>query len=658
MAAGVNSLLQSTYEILATNHSIVKNVILSVWYGFLVGIFFNITLNGFAPGQHTNGLANTDQGRGTLPFDHVFRSLHVVPTTLTASHHVPSYWTLDWVSHAAQTTGDNGAAIQPSVSVNLHSCMERNVQECFEAWTDTTAPGIKARCTTGDANPISFSCAMTANQTRYNTKKWISWDTIAGQDDAVLDTQQDVCADQVTNARRAACQMQRTNDLSLVVNDDKSFSVSSGHSQMVLLFYVSCILFIVQLFFLMSIEMVEKKLLDGAAKIGQKPTIVGVKKCVGLIFSLVILYHRIWYGNREQKAGMEVSTPNGTFFYGIVSYFVVMWFAASETEEREDEHETSFSRRSASQMSASENDRLMNPMELNVSAFNGNNKIKTKAFLQPGKGNYENAVAFHSDLNSNVKLTESAFDKKPRTSLWALTQLWVWPLLALSTLTVKGNYQLDINVTIVFAGTFVIGLIDLFERRLLELTKMYKNAIRAAMEPDTSNRIWDPSTKTYVDSEKSASQNDYSVDYGIRLVYIVGLLLQLMLFLLVFRTAGWSFFGSDVKNSAGWLVGAPDWYRRHQFIDSFTVLLSIYWLFTLIVKLLCLGPAEQKVWSGYEYFSGERWYRRLDGLNFFILNVVVVILLTCSVAFFAHKESNSQYYTAGVYVKAIAAKLT
>ena len=96
----------------------------------------------------------------------------------------------------------------------------------------------------------------------------------------------------------------------------------------------------------------------------------------------------------------------------------------------------------------------------------------------------------------------------------------------------KNNFQLDIKVSVIGLGMFVFGLLDLFGKRLLE----HKYLFKAALPEGTESA---------------------SVDYGIRFVYLVCIITQLLLLYMIFNVLGWSFWGLEHDHGV-WVVGAPE----------------------------------------------------------------------------------------------------
>ena len=584
-----------------------------------------------------------------------------------------SYWTLDWLTHPMKFSHvSNGALHQPHIEVNSAMCLY-DMNKCLD--DSTTGYGsVKPGCTSGrtSENYIKFSCAPTRNQTRYAMP---DANSVAHTTHGF--SEQNTCAKGDSEYDRAACQMQRMPEMSLVVNDDKTFSLSSGHSQTVLMFYVSVIMFTVNLFAVLSSDWCRKKYKDHLEDCNN---VKWYKLTFGFVVFALLLLHRLLYTANSRWLGMDWPMPNGTFFYGLLAYVSVMWFAAKEDcgelgedakdgegvemvpntpnaldivarpDDQFDEPDVAGGPPYDNQLQITNGSKMKSKMNLNVTGFVGGNKIKTKAFMQPGaSGNYklENVTDLH--LAQPLKAVDYQKADTPFTSLWALTQLWVLPLIVVSTFIVKQNFQLDINVTVVAVGMFVFGLLDLFGRRLLEIRYLYRHIV--------------------------PKNQDTSVSIGVRVVYFVALVAQFFVLLVVFWTAGWSWNPSGYHPGV-WIIGAPSQFKRAEIIGMFKTLLLIYYFATLLVKLGCLLPydtnnkynmqgRETEIlgwkfgWKPFKYALYGKWfYRNLDGLNFTFLNVVLTIYLIGLISItWAGQQKGMQYYDAGVYLKQIAANL-
>lgn len=581
------------------------------------------------------------------PFDRSFRSLHVIPKL--SANAPTSYWTLDWLTHPLKHSHvTDGTLHQPRMDVDSALCMH-HLDECLSSELESDGTRvIDVGCHSPTETAFKkWSCAPSQNQSRYVHASGTY-------------TEQKTCMAAKSQYHMAACQMQRMPEVSLVVNDDKTFSISSGHSQIVLLFYVSVIMFTVNLFAMISSvdyrasPMVPRFVRDNLRTCDQVKT---AKQYIGAFVLLMLLLQRVFYSTSSRWLGMDWPKPNGTYFYGILAYFAVYWFAAKEDcletsgtainqvlpESEPKDASTSLSKAKTFGGSSTVNDngstKTAAPMQLNVSGFNGTSKLPTRSFIQPGAGKgYE--IRDTSDLDTVTRqLVDSDYNETPFTSLWALTQLWVWPLMLLSAYIVKYNFQMDINVTVLFFGTFLFGLIELFSRRMLELKYLYKSALKSERGAD------------------SRAAHDFSIDTGVRLVYLLCLVVQLMVLLMVFWSANWN-LGSWEYMPGVWITGAPGKYNRAEIIGTVKSFFLLYYFITLVYKLLCLlpdGPVRYVTAYGE---MGKQLYQHLDAFCFTVMNILLTVLLILLAIWAAGSHSNMKYYDAGVYVRNLASTLS
>ena len=569
------------------------------------------------------GGKNTD-----IYFDRTFRSVHADPSTAVTHHGAAAgYWTLDWLTHPLkQIDGASGDANLVSVPVNNALCLDQFAEKCLVSptYSSTAGPTVDPKCVSADAE---FSCAKTVTQSRYGPG-------VANR----------ACSRRDNSYERTACQMQRSADMSLVVNDDKAFSVSSGHSTMVLLFYVSTIMFTINLFTFWNTKYWRENALVG--KWNTCEALQYNKKLWAVVMVVVVLIHRMIYHAQRKPLDVQSAIPNGSFFYGFISLFATAWLAACEdcgdvsatdkANENGKEEEMQATLGYQPPDSAAGPPGTLPPvvpgaapMTLNISSFQSN-KMKLNAFLQPGKdGNYP--LVLHTDLTTNRSIGEDDYKVRPATSVWALTQLWVLPLLVLSVFILRSNYQMDIDVTVVFVGTFVIGLIELFTKRLMELRYLYKSVI------------------TSKDKKENRVGNDYSVNYGFRVMILVAMLAQFSMLYLVFWTAKWSWTSVDAGT---WTIGDPESSESRQMIYAF----KIYWIFYLFVTQIW---KLWTLWSSGANDANTKAYLWMDGVFFTFLNIMVfATLMTSFVYLGAHEHEGKQaIYDAGIYVQAMAVGL-
>lgn len=563
-------------------------------------------------------LATNHNYKGGNNLDRTFRSLHIVERDMSIPQ---SYWTLDWVTHSTKLGNTKGPVSMPvtdKMCIDMATCVDDTLQ-------------LKNDCI--------FSCALTANQTRWNAKG----------------NKHDSCQALTGDYAQNACQMERSPTVNLIVNDDKTFSIASGHSQYVLVLYVAFIMFGVNFLLWFDTQAISwtlaKRLGIGTFNAEKRVNSLTYPRLFVLVVVLLLAFlHRALYrannltGSRWE--GAHDAMPNGSFFYGILSLFAVMWFAliqddvskeeaaaGNEDETAEIDEDLGFAKTTPTPNAPDQPPRGVpvdvdkgeeKMMKLNVSGFSTGRKMK--AFMQPGQGKgYE--LRYLNDLNQKFTLGNERYDNykcQPFYSIWALTQLWVQPLLVLSVYVVKSGYDIDINVTTIFVATFFMGLIDVFGKRLLELRRLYHD-----ITPDTDL--------------------DYSMDVGVRVVYLVGLLIQFMLLWLVFRTADWRFGAwNEPEIYSGIMVGNTRFYEREKITETFSAMWTIYYWVATAYKLAALVP--ENTFMG---FNTKRIYTNFDDNLFFLLNVLVLAFMWMLWGVGEDNRDTLAAYDAGVYLQFI-----
>ena len=194
----------------------------------------------------------------------------------------------------------------------------------------------------------------------------------------------------------------------------------------------------------------------------------------------------------------------------------------------------------------------------------------------------------------------------------------------MSVYVVKSGYDIDINVTTIFVATFFMGLIDVFGKRLLELRRLYH----------------------CITSETNL---DYSMDVGVRVVYLVGLLIQFMLLWLVFRTADWRFGAwNEPEIYSGIMVGNTRFYEREKITETFSAMWTIYYWVATAYKLAALVPEY-----GIMGFNTSRIYTHFDDNLFLLLNIFVLWFMFLLWDQGSSNRDKLAPYDAGVYLQFI-----
>ena len=405
------------------------------------------------------------------------------------------------------------------------------------------------------------------------------------------------------------------------------------------MFYVTVILFVVNLFnfFESSYWMHSQDGMMGSNfNYSKAEDVKSLKKYVAIFIFVLLVLHRGFYATEAQKMGIEAPMPNGTFFYGLLAYTAVTWFLSFH--EVDNGNNTSFSNRVApNNQSPMEMQPLNKPMELNLAGFEGKKKLRTDAFTQPGNvPGLKRVTDGDADLDlGDVSLEDYAV--RPSNSVWAMVNLWVWPLIILSAFITKSNYQLDIELTVVLVGFFFIGLIELFTKRLMELKYLFGQI-----------------------QEKNKINKNASLSYGVPLVVLISMVVQITTLAVVFWTANWSFGKSGYDDSGVFTIGDPEKSKRREYIGLVKTTYLVYFIAVQVYKLFANLTFYGRFWEANSTGgkSKRNWYMTMDGWLFSLLNLMVLIIVC---RFLQQRDLDGYdigYYDAGVYLKAVASQIS
>ena len=321
--------------------------------------------------------------------------------------------------------------------------------------------------------------------------------------------------------------------------------------------------------------------------------------------------------------GIEAPMPNGTFFYGLLAYTAVTWFLSFH-EVNEGNNATL-----PGQAGKMEMQPLNKPMELNLAGFEGKKKLRTNAFTQPGDVPGLKRV---TDGDADLDLGEVSLENyavRPSNSVWAMVNLWVWPLIILSAFITRSNYQLDIELTVVLVGFFFIGLIELFTKRLMELKYLFSSV-----------------------QEKTIMGKYDSLSIGVPLVVLISMVVQITTLAVVFWTANWSFGKSGYEDSGVFTIGDPEKSKRREYIGLVKTLYLVYFTTVQVYKFF----ANMNL--GRTWFPKRSLYMTMDGWLFSLMNLMVLIIVGSFLQQSGLDGNDIGYYDAGVYLKAVASQIS
>ena len=555
--------------------------------------------------------------RTNYQYDYVTQSLHV-STTDTQKH---SYWALDTLTHAqvAPTGGNNkadGAAALVS-HINEHICLLAH--ECFEP-AGTSMSDIPVTCTenglaTGATDRARFSCAIPGKLRKDNT----------------------YCQSEKMDGyplMEELCQLQFANPpLVLQPNEYTTYSISAAHSPRVLMFVALTIMTISNLYIFLTdlfrrnvqwfrnaVETVSSFVAGKDEKITASAQLCMFKRY--LIAPLFLVLMLVWWFVFYNTTQHEVFWPKpfGTIFYSIIALVLVLYLGAGVDNESENNAPTSATETQDTAASFTANPTVENIVnekkDFDVSGFTHSGKITVSAFLQPGKGdnsNYKDSVK--QVWSESMTLTASSYSKTtPGYSYFTLMQTWVLPFLFLSVYLVKHNFMLDSNITAIFVGMLLFGLLEIASKRMYESARIFAEVSKTNLGPD----------------QRGVKEAEEMVA-PITVIRLLLLAFQVVVVWYVYSVAMWDL---DAKSDGYWHVGhsGPDNKSKLDDVQfTFSIAFIVYFSLVSLGKLYTLLPMY--MFSSSAYQSAKQTFTdNYDGYAVFVLNCFVAFVFVYEIA--------------------------
>lgn len=272
----------------------------------------------------------------------------------------------------------------------------------------------------------------------------------------------------------------------VVVNEDSAFSLTSAHSVWVLWWTIWLIM---SLSCLMSVKNAWKLSWGNESKFtkGKFHEFFGADWTVdqwNTIFDFVIfvlllaffVFFRNGYGY-EAENSYALLKPNGSFAYSLLALVYSWVFLRTSTacKFRPKYKETKESPNNQGENPDSYKSNFDQTPKLELDMSNFSNKIKADAYVQAGNGGRYpiEEYAFKSEFKPNLELHDYVKAHEDiNFSHFQMTQLWTFPFLTLLVYIYDKNYDIDINVTLVFVLTMLYCIIDIFSKRLVQLQEM------------------------------------------------------------------------------------------------------------------------------------------------------------------------------------------
>jgi hypothetical protein len=350
----------------------------------------------------------------------------------------------------------------------------------------------------------------------------------------------------------------------VLVNEDSAFSLTSTHSVWVLW---STIWIIMALSFAMSFKNGwmfnrDRETEFYGFKTKQWNAIIDAVALIAVLVLYLVL--RSYYAD-DAKNNYALLKPNGSFAYSLLAIIYSWVFLRTSTAcniENEDASKSNwFSGRKVDDGKPIVNE----TSNLTLDMSNFSNKIKADAYVQAGNGGryLDEKLSSQNSFNENLDLQQysDAFDQI-KFSHFQMTQLWTFPFLALIVYIYDKNYEVDINVTLVFVLTMGFCILDVFSKRLVQLQEVI-----AMFE------------KTHIPADKSVMD---SVDKNIFLRPSSFLVLAQVVVILVQALVYWYIYH--------FFVNRDD--KSHNYDSNtlnFGLILQLYYSINVIMKLVRVG---------------------------------------------------------------------
>lgn len=541
--------------------------------------------------------------RTNYTYDYVTQSVHVA-TPDTSKH---SYWTFDTLTHSQFKAAVGGDASMKS-SINKNLCI--TAKHCFDS-----KGTVSAACT--NPHKIEDDGSVVCTVPTKLQQNQIDCDAV---DKANYPLKEKMCQEQFQPAA----------ELQLHANEYSTFSISGAHSPRVLMFIVLTIMTVSN--FYMCITSLYRndvkwfrgivssfaRAVAGDGKLHEDDKLCMFKRYLVAPFFTVIML--IWWFAFYTTTEHEVFWPRpfGSLFYGLIALGMVLFLGAGvdnyETDDRNGSKATDATAEndfvpsavpaaSAPPLPDSEKQQASTTaMQLDVSGFTGHNKLRTDAFLQPGRAaegkesNYKAELVQHwSSGLTAISITDYT-KHKPRYSYFTLMQTWVLPFLFLSVYLLKHNYHIDSDLTTIFVAVLLFGVLEIASKRLAETEFMF--------------------------AEIASSTNTAQMLAPISVIRLLLLCFQAIIVWFVYSVANWNF---DAYSNGYWHVGMASDFNKYDNVQMmFSVSFVVYFAVLGLCKLYTLTPNSMEY--ARKFLAANELNAHFDEVAVLILNIFVAFV--------------------------------
>jgi len=407
--------------------------------------------------------------------ERMFRNLHVYERNRAHNSAPSTYFNLDWLMHPISSHYNTPYKLDmPGTLKGCYSSgMSWEVAYCGPQFWQTSDS-----CATKSISTKSHFDAQVAAATVgvVDSNLILSQFTEDG-DKRSLDT--NTTHMQWRNPNLAdVCRLERIPSLTVIQNDDSSWSIGAAHSSSLLLLGAALIMF------LSNFTNLLHEPPDSMKKYASK--ILGVKGLIIVAIGILLVFVRV-----SSTRGEEVIRviPNGSYFYVIFTLLFGGTLLVNMKKKFEKFNEVVV----AEVVSGSEAGMGGGPgdMKLNVSGFVSGQKTQLNAYMprtapsyrDDGKVVRENAYDEKLLLGfNNFELVSKTCDIQP--SRFCTTQAFALPLLTLGVFIFPTNYEIDSHVQLLFMTIFMYSLIDIVIHRLDQVTCIFT----CLLIPDMKNK--------------------------------------------------------------------------------------------------------------------------------------------------------------------------
>ena len=262
------------------------------------------------------------------------------------------------------------------------------------------------------------------------------------------------------------CRMQQLGYHHTVLNDDATWSLMGAHSPHVLRFGLLLIMFLAT----------STRLFDDYSVVNVSPYIKDYRSFIKIgiiaLTYIFLLAHRTEFALEDYKTEengthmpMERIVPNGSYFYVLIALTWYSVFAVSHEKDRVQKPDETFDPSLKSELTE------LKPI---VPAVEVNKNLDVSKFSTRAKK--VNAYV-HTGATGEKTADYDATDAVPTYKKWAMLQIFVWPLIFLTTVTLDMRYGIDVHLELIFIVAVVYGVLDWALRRVFEGFRLFEAVI-------------------------------------------------------------------------------------------------------------------------------------------------------------------------------------